>query len=121
MLNSLDFNLDDLSRRLKKLETAAAKKKHYNHEQPAENHENKQPVLPNGQAKPFLSNVSQDNRHCVSPATRHVRRPNAPQPNIQQNNTAQPTNTPNAPVCYYHQTFCDKARMCREPCAFSLN
>ena len=26
----------------------------------------------------------------------------------------------NAPVCYFHQTFGDKARTCRNPCTFSL-
>ena len=45
---------------------------------------------------------------------------NVPPPNTQQNNATQPIDTANAPVCYYHQTFSDKARMCRDPCAFSL-
>ena len=30
-------------------------------------------------------------------------------------------NNANAPVCYFHQTFGDKARKCKSPCAFSLN
>ena len=76
--------LEDLSRQLKKLETSAAKKKHYGHKQPAENRENKQSVLPyvGLQAKPFIPNVSQDNRQGVFSATQQVRRPNAPPPNI---------------------------------------
>ena len=34
---------------------------------------------------------------------------------------ARPIDTADAPVCFYHQTFGDKARTCREPCTFSLN
>ena len=113
--------LEDLSRRLKKLETSAAKKKHYGHKQPAESRENKQSVLPNVQAKLFLPNVSQDNRQCVLTTNQQVRHPNVPPPNSQQNNAAQPTDKSNAPVCYYHQTFNDKTRTCRESCAFPLN
>ena len=48
-------------------------------------------------------------------------RPNIPPPNIQQNYAVQPTDTANAPVCYNHQTFGDKARTCRDPRVFSLN
>ena len=59
-------------------------KKHYGHKQPAESRENKQSVLPNVQAKmkPFIPNVSRDNR------LGEARRPNAPPPNLQQNNAA---------------------------------
>ena len=103
------------------METSAAKKKLYSHKQCAENREHKQSVLPDVIAKPFIPNVSQDNRQGVFPATHQVRRPTAPLPTRQQNNAAQPTDTANTPVCYYHQTFGDKARTCREPCAFSLN
>ena len=35
-----------------------------------------------------------------------------PPPNTQQNGAVQPIDTANAPVCYYHQTFGDKARTC---------
>ena len=106
--------LEDLSRRLMKLVISAAKKKH-------KNKEHKQTVLPDVNAKPFIPNVSQDNRQGVFPATHQVRRPNAPSPTRHQNNAAQPTDTANAPVCYYHLTFGDKVLACREPCAFSLN
>ena len=40
-------------------------------------------------------------------------------PNPQQNYAAKAIDTANAPVCYFHQTFGDKARTCRSPCAFS--
>ena len=43
-------------------------------------------------------------------------RPNAPPPHIQQNNAVQPIDTADAPVCFYPQTFGDRARTCREPC-----
>ena len=51
--------LEDLSRRLKKLETAtatAAKKKTYKRSQTAENRASKTPFVPNVQAKPFVPN-----------------------------------------------------------------
>ena len=46
--------LEDLSRRLKKFETSAVKKKNYGHKQTTENHDSKKSVLPNIQAKPNL-------------------------------------------------------------------
>ena len=59
--------------------------------------------------KVFFTNAKQDSR------------PNVPPPNTQQNNAAQPIDAANyAPVCYYHQTFGDKARTCRDPCTFFL-
>ena len=91
--------LEDLSRRLKKLETATAKatkKKTYGHSQPTENRAATTQFVPNVQAKPFM-------------------------PQTSQSNVAQPIDTVDAPVCFYHQTFGDRARTCREPCAFSLN
>ena len=94
--------LEELSRRLKKLESSSAKKKHYSHKQSAENREHKQTVLPDVNAKPFIPNVSQDNRQGVFPATHQVHRPAVPPLTKQQNDAAQPTDTANAPVCYYH-------------------
>ena len=41
----------------------------------------KKKVLPNVQAKPFIPNVSQDNRQGVLTANQQVRRPNVPPPN----------------------------------------
>ena len=55
--------LEDLSRRLKKLETAtAAKKKTYGRSQTAENHATRTPFVPNVQAKPFVPNNQNVNR-----------------------------------------------------------
>ena len=51
--------MEDLSRRLNKLETAtapAAKKKNYGRTQTAETHASKTPFVPNAQAKPFIHN-----------------------------------------------------------------
>ena len=45
----------------------------------------------------------------------------APPPNSPQTGTAQPTATDDAPICSYHQRFGNKARLCRDPCAFALN
>ena len=33
-------------------------------------------------------------------------------------NVAQPTDTATAQVCYYHQTYGEKARLCSEPCSY---
>ena len=46
--------LEDLSRRLKKLDTATAKKKNYGHKQTTENRDSKKPFAPNAQTKPFI-------------------------------------------------------------------
>ena len=46
--------LEDLSRRLKKLETATAKKKNYGHRQNNENSNSRKLILPNAQDKPFV-------------------------------------------------------------------
>ena len=57
--------LEDLSRRLKKLETAtatAAKKKNYRHPHTAENRAPKTPFMPNVQAQPFVPRNPNNNR-----------------------------------------------------------
>ena len=115
--------MEDLYRRLKKLETAtAAKKKNYRHPHTAENRAPKTPFMPNVQAKPFVPSNRNDNRQGFFTNAKQDSRPNVLPPNTQQNNAVQPIDTANAPVCYYHQTFGDKARTSRrEPCAFSLN
>ena len=113
--------LEDLSRRLKKLETAtatAAKKKTYGRSQVTENRATKTQFVPNVQTKPFVSNNQNVTRQDVSTNNKKDSRPNAPPPHIQQNNAVQPIDTADAPVCFYHQTFGDRARTCREPCAF---
>ena len=59
--------LEDLSRRLKKLETAkATKKKTYGHSQPPENRAATTQFVPNVQAKPFMPNNQAVTRQDVS-------------------------------------------------------
>ena len=113
--------LKALSRRLKKLETATAKapkKKTYEHSQPTENRAAKTQLVPNVQAKPFIPNNQAVTGQDVSNNNKKDSRPNAPPPQTTQSNVAQPIDTADPPVCFYHQTFGDRARMCREPCAF---
>ena len=106
--------LEDLSHRLKKLET-------YGHSQQTENRAAKTQFVPNVQAKPSTPNNQAVTRQDVSNNNKKDSRPNAPPPQTTQSDVAQPIDTADAPVCFYHQTFGDKARTCREPCAFSLN
>ena len=116
--------LEDLSRRLKKLETATAKatqKKTYRRSQASENSAAKTRFVPIVQAKPFVPNNQAVTRQDVSNDNKKDSRPNAPPPQTQKNNVAQPIDTADAPVCFYHQTFGDRARTCREPCAFSFS
>ena len=110
--------LEDLSKRLKKLETAtAAEKKRNQGRGPVNNHYTPRPTfIPNVQATEFVPNKPGNYNNAQQNA-----RPFVPPPNVQQNNAAKVIDTANAPVCYFHQTFGDKARTCRSPCAFSLN
>ena len=110
--------LEDLSCRLKKLETAtatAAKKRNYRCSHTAENRATKTPLAPNVQAKPFVPSNQNLSRQGFVTNNQQVNRPNV------QNSAVQPIDTVIAPVCYYYKTFGDKARTCRDPCAFSLN
>ena len=84
-----------------------------------ENRATKTPFVPNVQAKQFVPNNQNVNRQGVFTNTKQDSCPNAAPPHTQQNNAAQPIDTADAPVCFYHQTFGDKARTCTEPCAFS--
>ena len=110
--------LEDLSKRLKKLETAtAAEKKRNQGRGRVNNHYTPRPTFfPNVQATGFVPNKPGNYNNVQQNA-----RPFVPPPNVQQNNAAKVLDTANAPVCYFHQTFGDKARTCRSPCAFSLN
>ena len=75
--------LEDLSCRLKKLETATAKatkKKTYRHSQPTENRAAKTQFVPNVQAKPFIPNNQAVTRQDVSNNNKKDSRPNAPPP-----------------------------------------
>ena len=110
--------LEDLSKRHKKLETATADEKKRNQGRGCvNNHYTPRPTfIPNVQATEFVPNKPGNYNNVQRNA-----RPFVPPPNVQQNNAAKVIDTANAPVCYFHQTFGDKARTCRSPCAFSLN
>ena len=107
--------LEDLSRRLKKLETATTKKKNYGHRQNNETNDSKKSIFPT-QAKPYVPSNSDGNMTNVLTNNTQVNRPHVPPPTLQQN-AAQPTDTVNAQVCY-HQTFGDKGHLCSEPCSY---
>ena len=113
--------LEDLSRRLKKLEPATStiateKRRNIGSARTNDNSTPRAQYVPNVQAQPFIPNTQGSlNNH------NEIRRPNLPLPNAAQKNTTTPTDTANTSVCYYNQTFGDKARTCRDPCAFSLN
>ena len=109
--------LEDLFRRLKKLETATAAEKRRNSgcARTTDNRSPRAHYVPNVQAKAFVPNRQGSFTNINGDSC-----PNVPPPNTKQNNATQPIDTANAPVCYYHQTFVDKARTCRDPCAFSL-
>ena len=110
--------LEDLSKRLKKLETATAaeKKRNSGRGRANNNYAPRPPFIPNAQATEFVRNKQSSFNNA-----KQTIRPYVPQQNAQQNNAANRIDTANAPVCYFHQTFGDKARTCRNPCAFSLN
>ena len=76
--------LEDLSRRLKKLETRL---------QANENRATKTQFVPNVQAKPFVPSNQAVTRQDVSNNNKNDSRPNAPPPQTQQNNVAQPIDT----------------------------
>ena len=121
--------LEDLSRRLKKLETATTSERKRNKGRGRVNNNYTPTFAPNVQASGFVhnqpgnySNVQQNARPFVPPPNvQQNARPFIPPPNPQRNNAAKTIDTANAPVCYFHQTFGDKPRTCRSPCAFSLN
>ena len=123
--------LEDLSKRLKKLETAtAAEKKRNQGRGRVNNHYALRPTfIPNAQAPEFVPNkpgsfnnaqatefVPNKPGNC-NDAKQNIR-PNAPPPQTPQDNVAQPTDTATAQVCYYHQTFGEKARLCSEPWSY---
>ena len=92
---------EDLSRRLKKLETAKAKQmKTYGRLQANENRAAKTQFMLNVQAKPFVPNNQAVTRQDVSNNNKKDSRTNAPPPQTQQNNVAQPIDTADAPVCF---------------------
>ena len=123
--------LEDLSRRIKKLETVTTSERKRNKGRGRVNN-NYAPApafAPNVQASGFVDNQPSHYRNEQNNARPFVRptnvqpiaRPFVPPPNPQRNDAAKTLDSANAPVCYFHQTFGDKACTCRSPCAFSLN
>ena len=123
--------LEDLSRRIKKLETVitSERKRNKGRGRANNNYAPAPAFAPNVQASGFVSNQpsqyrnEQDNARPFVPPTnlQPLARPFVPPPNPQRNDAAKTLDSANAPACYFHQTFGDKARTCRSPCAFSLN
>ena len=137
--------LEDLSRRIKKLETVTTSERKRNKGRGRVNN-NYAPAptfAPNVQASGFVNNQpshyrnEQNNAPLFVPppnaqATEFVNksnnctnaqqngRPFAPPPQTPQNNFAQPTDTATAQVYYYHQTYGEKARLCSEPCSYYI-
>ena len=132
--------LEDLSRRIKKLETVTTSERKRNKGRGRANN-NYAPApafAPNVQASGFVSNQPSHYRNEQNNAPPFVPPPNAQatefvnnsnnwtnaQQNVRpfappsQNNVAQPTDTATAQVCYYHQTYGEKARLCSEPCSY---
>ena len=122
--------LEDLSKRIKRLETVTtAERKRNKGRGRANNYAHAPAFAPNVQASGFVSNQpsqyrnAKDNARPFAPPTnlQPLARPFVPPPNPQRNDAAKTLDSADAPVCYFHQTFGDKARTCRSPCAFSLN
>ena len=122
--------LEDLSKRIKKLETVTTSERKRNKGRGrANNYAHAPAFAPNVQASGFISNQHsqyrdvKNNARPFTPLTnlQTTARPFVPPPNTQRNDAAKTLNSADAPVCYFHQTFGDKARTCRSPCAFSLN
>ena len=133
--------LEDLSRRITKLETVTTSERKRNKGRGRVNN-NYTPAptfAPNVQASGFVHNQPSNYRNEQQNARPFVQPPNlqqndrpfVPPPNVQQNirlhepppqtpqnNVAQPTDTATAQVCYYHQSYGEKARLCSEPCAY---
>ena len=127
--------LEDLSRRIKKLETVTTSERKRNKGCVNNNYTPAPTFAPNVKASGFVHNQPGNyNNYTPTPtfthnvqATEFVNKPNictnaqqnnrphAPPP---QNNVAQPTDTATAQVCYYHHTYGEKARLCSEPCSY---
>ena len=91
--------LEDLSKRLKKLETATvAEKKRNQGRGRVNNHYGPRPTfIPNAQATEFVPNKPGSFNNAQQNA-----RPFVPPQIVQQNNAANVIDTANEPVCYFH-------------------
>ena len=120
--------LEDLSRRIKKLETVTTseRKRNKGRGRANNNYAHAPAFAPNAQASGFISNQHsiEMNRIMLHLSfRRRMHRPLSLFMNqiivlIHNNNVAQPTDTATAQVCYYHQTYGEKARLCSEPCSY---
>ena len=120
--------LEDLSRRLKKLETATTseRKRNKGRERVNNNYTPTPTFAPNVQASGFVHNQPgnysnvQQNAHPPFPPPNIQQniRPHAPPPQTPLNNVALSPDIATAQVCYYHQNFGEKARLCSEPCSY---
>ena len=144
--NKLVGLLEDLSKRIKRLETVTTSERKRNKGRGrANNYAHAPAFAPNVQDSGFVSNqpsqyrnakdnarpfvpppnaqatefVNNSNNNCTN-AQQNVR-PFAPPPQTPQNNVAQPTDTATAQVCYYHHTYGEKARLCSEPCSYYVS
>ena len=137
--------LEDLSKRIKRLElVTTAERKRNKGRGRANNYAHATAFVPNVQASGFVSNQPShysnqqnnaspfvpppnaqatefvyESNNCIN-AQQNVR-PFAPPPQTPQNNVAQPTDTATAQVCYYHHTYGEKARLCSEPCSYYVS
>ena len=120
--------LEDLSRRIKKLETVTTSERKRNKGRGHVNN-NYTPAptfAPNVQASGFVHNQPSNYRNkqqnarpfVPPPNVQQNIRPHAPPPQTPQNNVAQSPDTATAQVCYYHQAYGEKARLCSEPCSY---
>ena len=107
--------LEDLSRRIKKLEnaTTSERKRNKGRGRVNNNYTPTPTFAPNVQASGFVHNQP---NNCTN-AQQNIR-PHAPPPQTPQNNVAQSPDIATAQVCYYHQIFGEKARLCSEPCSY---
>ena len=134
--------LEDLSKRIKRLETVTTSERKRNKGRGrANNYAHAPAFAPNVQASGFVSNQPSQYRNAKDNAPPFVPPPNAQatefvyesnnctnaQQNVRpfapppQNNVAQPTDTATAQVCYYHHTYGEKARLCSEPCSYYVS
>ena len=137
--------LEDLSKRIKRLETVTTSERKRNKGRGrANNYAHALAFAPNVQASGFVSNQHSQYSNEQNNASAFVPPPNAQAtefvnesnncPNAQQNvrpvalplqtpqnNVAQQTDTASALVCYYHQTYGEKARLCSEPCSYYVS
>ena len=128
--------LEDLSRRIKKLETVTTseRKRNKGRGRANNNYAHAPAFAPNVQALGFVSNQPSQYRNEQDNA-----RPFVPPPNEQatellikqiivlmhnkmfdlsHRRRKRQTDTATAQVCYYHQTYGEKARLCSEPCLY---